>query len=150
MKKLAMLVCCLFAVSAIAAPRENVGVGVGTLIFEGQDGLVSQVLAVTTNGILGNQTFAITSGTLGAERPDALVQHDTLKKFVAENMASVAKDIATGEGESLDTIAELLAIPQEQRAAFAQSLQSKFGEIYSSDDVTDSEVVRGILAVANS
>src|SRR3569832_2439659 len=49
---------------AVAAPN-NVGCGVGTIIFEGQSGVAPQVLAVTTNGTLGNQTFFISSGTLG-------------------------------------------------------------------------------------
>jgi hypothetical protein len=43
----------------------STGCGLGTIIFEGQKGIAPQVLAVTTNGTSGNQTFGITSGTLG-------------------------------------------------------------------------------------
>src|SRR3569832_2346522 len=48
---------------AVAAPN-NVGCGGGTIIFEGQSGNTPQVLAVTTNGTLGNQTFGSAAGTL--------------------------------------------------------------------------------------
>ena len=37
--------------------------GWGSKVWEGQGGLAAKVLAVTTNGTSGNQTFAITSGT---------------------------------------------------------------------------------------
>ena len=53
--------------------ESNVGVGVGTMIFKGKDGLCSQVCAATTNGIFMNQTFAISSGTLMLLRMTALL-----------------------------------------------------------------------------
>src|SRR3569623_1425632 len=51
----------------MAAPN-NVGCGVGTIIFDGQSGAAPQVLAATTNGILGNQTFGITSAPSAVPR----------------------------------------------------------------------------------
>ncbi len=56
--------------------------GIGTLIFEGKDGLLSQVCAGTTNGILGNQTFGITSGTLNCEKFTAFASNEQLDGFV--------------------------------------------------------------------
>ena len=69
MKKLAISVLLASASMAFADKQSNVGIGLGTEIFKGHDGLMSQTAAATTNGIFGNQTFAITSGTLGAEKP---------------------------------------------------------------------------------
>jgi len=56
--KAVLLASTLPIASAIAAPN-NVGCGLGSTIFEGESGLVKQVLAVTTNGTSGNQTFGI-------------------------------------------------------------------------------------------
>ena len=40
---------------------DNCGCGLGTMIFDGNDGLISQIAAATTNGSFGNQTFGISS-----------------------------------------------------------------------------------------
>ena len=57
MKKFVSSILFFGAVSAFAVPQENVGVGVGTMIFENSDGLMSQTAAVTTNHIFCNQTI---------------------------------------------------------------------------------------------
>jgi len=44
------------------ADQKNTGYGLGFIVFEGQEGLVSQVCAATTNGTLANHTFGIISG----------------------------------------------------------------------------------------
>ncbi len=131
-------------------PKNNVGIGLGTIIFNGQEGLVSQVCAATTNGSFGNQTFAISSGTLGAEQPSTLVRNETLKIFVASNMDNLARDIAAGKGESLDTVAELLAVPADQRAAFCRRAKANFGAIYGSEKVTHLDVVQALTDLARS
>ena len=127
--------------------QDNVSVGFGTLIFQGQTGLVQQILAATTNGSFGNQTFAITSGTLGAQKADSLVKNETLRKFVAGNMDNLARDMATGKGEALDTLADLMAIPAAERSAFRSNLQANFSKIYTSSAVTELEVLRNLEKV---
>ncbi|MCK4487712.1 MAG: DUF3015 family protein [Desulfobacterales bacterium] len=49
------------------AEQNSTRYGLGPIIFEGKDGLVSQVCMVTTNGTLANQTLGITSGTSNCE-----------------------------------------------------------------------------------
>ena len=51
----------------------DTGCGVGTMIFKGKSGLAPHVLAVTTNGTFGNQTFGMTSGTLGCNVDQKIV-----------------------------------------------------------------------------
>ena len=67
MKKLLVLLFVGFMVigfsTALFADQKNYGCGLGSMAFEGNDGLISQVSAATTNGTSGNQTFGITSGT---------------------------------------------------------------------------------------
>ncbi|MDW8373300.1 MAG: DUF3015 family protein [Planctomycetota bacterium] len=145
------------AVLALSAPlyasddlRANVGIGLGTVIFEGQSGLLSQVLAATTNGCFGNQTFAITTGTLGARPWKGIVSNGDVQRFVADNMDRLARDIAAGEGETLETLAELIAIPRDQRRVFARNLQLHFTDIYTSPSVTSTEVVENIARIVAS
>ena len=127
--------------------EDNVGIGVGSLIFQGQTGLVQQVLAATTNGIFGNQTFAISSGTLGAKRPDALVKNDELRKFVAENMDNLAKDMARGQGETLTVVVELMGVPKAEQAACEKKFQKNFRVIYPTAKVTHLDVLKNIEKV---
>ena len=137
------------AVSLHAADdlRQNVGIGVGTMIFEGQQGLLSQICAATTNGCFGNQTFAITTGTLGARPWTGIVSNSEVQSFVRENMDQLAREMAAGQGESIDTLAELIAVPAAQRSEFAKTLQSKFDVIYASPTITSTEVVANIAQV---
>jgi len=151
----------LFTVSFIAltviclgtmawADQKNYGCGLGSIVFEGNDGLISQVSAVTTNGTFGNQTFGITSGTSNCEQFKTFASNEKINKFVAENMDSLAKDIARGHGEYLDTFAGLIAVPESQRAALYASLQANFSKIYTSDSVSYLDVLRNIDSVIAS
>lgn len=128
---------------------ENVGCGLGSVIMKEQDTAVFQALAVTTNQTLGNQTFGISSGTLECKQPARFVYNDKVKRFVADNMDTLAQDIAAGGGETLDTLSELLDIPSEQKPVFYASLQANFGEIYASGKVESADVLDGIATVKN-
>src|SRR5690606_21045070 len=68
-KILALAFVGLFPLAAGAQQVPSVGgCGLGSKLFEGQRGVAPQVLAVTTNGTFGNQTFGISSGTLGCNQ----------------------------------------------------------------------------------
>jgi hypothetical protein len=140
---LAVAGCSTLAVYAADIQR-NTGAGIGTMIFQDQDGLVSQTLAITTNGTFCNGLFAITSGTLNAEKAPRLVKQERLENFVADNMDALAQDIAAGQGESLDTLAELMEVDAAKRAQFRVTLKSNFGKIYSTEAVTSQDVVTRI------
>lgn len=129
----------------------NTGCGLGNQLFQeiGQDSILFQVLAVTTNGILGNQTFGITSGTLGCSKPTKIVKNERMEKFVAANMDTLAQDIATGNGEALDALAELMAVPAVQRDGFYALLQANFTNIYTSEKIQSSEVIDKIADIAS-
>ena len=145
MKKIIASLLIIAAPLAYADLQSNVGVGIGTIIFEGHEGLISQVCAATTNGTYGNQTFAITSGTLGAEQPTELWASKQLNDFVAENMNSLAQNIAQGQGESLEAICSILAV--EDTDAFNSKLQENFGDIYTSDEITHQDVISNMKRV---
>ncbi|HZV81247.1 MAG TPA: DUF3015 family protein [Geobacteraceae bacterium] len=143
------LVCASAACAASA--RANTGCGLGTVLWGNKaDGsIASQSLQATTNNIFGNQTFGITSGTLECSEPAKAVKNEHLNKFVQVNMDNLARDIAQGRGESLDTFAELLQVPVEKRPEFAAKLQSNFAKVFTSDQVVLADVIDNAVTVTN-
>ncbi|BCR03438.1 hypothetical protein DESUT3_05070 [Desulfuromonas versatilis] len=154
MKKILFLTSALALVVAGSAfagqAAKNTGCGLGTVLWgDKADGsILSQSLQATTNGTFGNQTFGITSGTLGCDQPESLAQSDKLFEFAAGNLDNLARDIARGSGESLDTLAELMAVPQGQRVVFNASLQQNFDEIFATGDETPGTVLIRIAKIA--
>lgn len=157
MKKLLVVavvvaVTCMLAGAALAAgeARMNTGCGLGYMLFKNNadNSIVLQSLQATTNGIFGNQTFGITSGTSECKQPKNFVSNERMNEFVLANMDNLAKDIAMGKGETLDAFAELMGVPAEQRAEFAGKLQASFGKIYTSHDVQMASVMDNIAAVS--
>ena len=149
MKKVLLLSMVLFLMAsgitfAAGAPRDNCGCGLGTLLFEGKDGLVQQIFAATTNGFLGTQTFGISSGTLNCNQPAKWASNEQLNKFVAENMDNLAKDAAMGQGEYVDTLAELMDVPGSKRVEFSQMLQDNFSNIFTEASVSHVDVIENI------
>lgn len=132
------------ATLAFAANKQNTGCGLGYLIMQGNDGLLYQILAVTTNGTFGNQTFGITSGTLECDKPGSFATREQLNRYVSENMDNLANDIARGQGEYLNTLAVLMEVSEGSRAEFYTRLQSNFSQIYPSSDITSVDVLTNI------
>jgi hypothetical protein len=151
MRKLAGIGSLIFLVMVLAgtslAADPNTGCGLGTMLFAENDGLLSQVGAVTTNSLFGNQTFGITFGTLDCNKPAAFASNEKLNKFVADNMDNLAADMAKGDGEYLDTLAMLMEVPQAERTTCYAKLQSNFSNIFTSESVTSQEIVTNIESV---
>lgn len=150
MKKIiiALAVTFLIASTVYAADlRDNCGCGLGSMFFQGKDGMLTNTAAALTNGVFGNQTFGISSGTLGCQRPARWVQNERLNQFVSRNMDNLAVDIAAGQGESLDTLAELTQIPAEKRTGFFTVLQENFSDIYPSAQVSHTHVIAKIAGL---
>jgi len=132
--------------SAFAAGNTNTGCGLGSVLLEDQSSTLMQVVATSLNGTSGNQTFGITSGTLNCDKPAKMVGNEKVNTFVAENMDTLAMDIAQGQGESLTTLATLMKV--EDKAAFAANLQANFDKIYTSDAVSSATVIDNIVTIA--
>ncbi|NIR60172.1 MAG: DUF3015 domain-containing protein [Gammaproteobacteria bacterium] len=134
------------ASAAFADNKNNVGCGVGSMAFDGRTEKHWQVLAVTTNGVLGNQTFGITSGTLGCD-PNGMVDSPTSMAYIDSNIDRLARDMSVGEGESLEGLAAVIGIPQDERSAFYVTTHEHFAEIYPTADVTAAQVNANLHAV---
>ena len=142
-----------FALTATAASADGIkgtgrygtaGCGLGSLVFGDQPGAV-QVLAATTNGTLGNQTFAITTGTSNCG--PGLVAQGT-KAFVEGNRVALAKDAARGQGDAIGAVAVINHC--ENLPAVAAALQRDFKSIFPSEQATDVQVTNALLKTLHS
>jgi hypothetical protein len=154
MKKLliftTVMVLTVFAGVCLAVDQKNTGCGLGSMAWSGQNGLFSQTCAATTNGTFGNQTFGITTGTSNCEQYKTVTFNEKLNVFVADNMGSLAKDMAKGSGEYLNTLAVLMSVPETERTGFYSTLQSNFPSIYTSETVTPADILKNIERVTSS
>jgi hypothetical protein len=145
----------IFASTSFAADmgmaRNNTGCGLGTVLFQGSanDSSLLQAFQATTNGTLGNQTFGISSGTSECNQPEKFAQNERLNEFVHANLDTLAKDIAQGGGESVQTLAELMQVPPEEREAFYRNLQTHFAEIFPRENVEYAQVVDTIVQLSS-
>jgi len=143
MKKLIVSIAAVAALSsaAIAGVNNQTGCGLGSMIIKDDSTAVMLSLQMTTNNIFGNQSFGITSGTSGCTKTK-IVMNERAEEFVASNMEQLAKEIAMGHGESVDTLAELLAV--ENKEVFASALQANYNSIYTSQNVEMADVLDNI------
>lgn len=125
----------------------STGCGLGTIVFEGQKGIAPQVLAVTTNGTSGNQTFGITSGTLGCTQEGVVRPPTKVRMLLMSSLDNLAVDMARADGETLDSLASLLSVEDRDRARFFAALQNNFVRIFPSENVTAEEVLVSLNAV---
>ncbi len=135
------------AVSTPAQARSYgpAGCGLGSLIFEPNSGF-TQIFAATTNGTFGNQTFGITSGTsncAGGSGGSA-----SAKAFVETNRAALARDIARGQGETIDGLSRLAGC--RASGAVGSSLQRRFDQIFTDASASDSQVSENVIQALRS
>src|SRR5882672_345138 len=133
----------LSAVPAFAfAQQNNIGTcGWGAKLFDGQSGIAPQVLAVTTNGTSGNQTFAITTGTSGCTQDGVVKSTWKTAMFIDGNKDRLARDMSIGNGETLDSLAHLIGVREEDRATFNRVVQANVSLIFPSGSTTGDSVV---------
>lgn len=154
MKKLILfIVGTLFTISAGTVYATEgygaAGCGLGSLVFGNEPGFV-QVFAATTNATSYSQLFGITSGTSNCEKQPKSFSNVRLNEFVGANMDNLAKDIAMGHGEALDTLAELIRISIQERESVYTKLQTNFSYIFSSENIEAADVIDRIISVINS
>ena len=67
--------------------------------------------------------------------------------FTNENAEALARDMAVGEGESLNVLAELLNIKSEDKARFFTLSKQNFSEIYSEENQNTLQVLSSLQNV---
>ena len=149
MKKV-FIIAVLSVVPAIALADNLGGCGWGVKLFDGDSGLAPQVLAATTNGTFGNQTFGISSGTSGCTRDGVVKSNWKTAMFIDGNKERLARDMSSGKGETLVSLAHLIGVRDEHRAAFNRVVQENLSRIFPSDKAATERIVVALKQVLSS
>ncbi len=137
-----------FLLPSLALASDNVGgCGWGSKLFDGQKGVPPQVLAATTNGSSGNQTFGISSGTSGCTQNGVVNSEWKTAAFIDANMNRLALDMSRGQGESLNSLGSLIGVSPADQVAFNSTLQSNFTQVFSSSTTSSTDVAAGLKNV---
>jgi|SRR5690554_4382267 len=137
----------LASASTMAFANGPAGCGLGTaVVFPDANEWYEHVLAATTNGTSGNQTFGMTSGTLGCEAANGPLK--LAQAFMEDNMDQLAADVARGEGETLAALAEVIGVEAQDSAAFNRTMQSNFDNLFSTEATSGSayEAMKAAMA----
>ena len=120
------------------------GCGLGSMAFEGKTDKVSQVLAATTNGTSGNQTFGISSGTLNCTTDGMIKKSQAQQAFAEVNFEDLSQEMAQGHGEHLRAFAHLFGCSAESVNTFGRVVQQHYSDIFSSADVTPAALIQSV------
>jgi Protein of unknown function (DUF3015) len=146
MKKLiaAVTLIAAFPTAALAAADNVGGCGLGSMLFKEKSGVAPQILAVTTNGSFGNQTFGISSGTLGCTQDGVVHSNMKTAMFIDNNKDQLARDMSVGSGETLASLSHLIGVKTEDQAAFNRLTKDNLARIFPSDNVATTQVIASL------
>jgi hypothetical protein len=124
------------------------GCGLGYVLFGHNDNSpVMQVLAATTNGISGNQTFGMTTGTSGCTDDGAVKFVKEAEVFAEVNLDTLRREMATGQGEFVTSFAALLGARGEEIPALCQLFQKEYTAIFPTSATTSAEMLANLSGV---
>lgn len=142
MNKLLLACAFLFSGSVLAQTIGPAGCGLGNMALGGSE---HQIFASTTNGISGNQTFGITSGTSNCVDGSGTAR---LEAFIEGNRVALETEAARGEGETVESLAQILKCPSTDKVGAV--LKSSYTEIFSTPNASASEVGGKVMEVLKS
>ncbi|HOI43236.1 MAG TPA: DUF3015 family protein [Elusimicrobiales bacterium] len=133
MKKiLATVIALSFSSAAFAADYGSAGCGLGSLAFQKND--MTQILAATTNGTFGSQTFGITFGTSNCNAEGMVKLSMARESFIEANYKDLSRDAAAGKGEYVNSLAVLYGYTPQNAWQFSQLLQKNYTTIFAAND----------------
>lgn len=142
----ATLVGASLAGNSFAGKYGSAGCGLGSMIFEDQAGPI-QILALTTNGFMGNQTFAITTGTLNCTEDGVSLKDKEQEFFANANFESLNQEMAQGSGENLQAMAYLFGCSGEGVTTFSAMAQDNYGTIFPEGKTSSVEMLSNLKDV---
>lgn len=127
-------------------PYGTAGCGLGSIAFGDEPGMM-QILASTTNGTFGTQTFGISSGTSNCDVTRG-GKRASLDNYIAANQVTLSNDAARGNGETIGGLAVVLGC--EDPYLLGSSMKANYGKIFPSADVEVQDVSKAILETVHS
>jgi len=125
------------------------GCGLGYMLFQGQRGLIPQVLAATTNGTFGNQTFGMTTGTSGCSQDGIVSREHETALYAQATIENLSQEMAQGQGEHLSSLASLMGVPSDLQPVFFQLTQEHYATLFpreQNDAIEMLTALRSLLA----
>jgi hypothetical protein len=135
------------SITALAGAAGGTGCGWGQILFDGQSGTPSHVLAMTTNNTTGNNTLGVTSGTNGCSATGTITYSGKSMVDISLIMDEFSEDVARGDGEVLTTVAVSLGIDPSDREEFKKAMHENFSKLFPSKDVTTDELLAAMWSV---
>lgn len=135
--------------SAPANAIDSTGCGLGSMAWRGQSGIGPQVLAATTNGTFGTQTFGITFGTSGCD-PNGRITGGTGRMtlaFLENNLEQYAMDAAAGHGETIETLAGILNIDSDKLGEISKQ---NFAYLFANENADALDVTLKLFTVVQA
>jgi hypothetical protein len=126
MKKILIIMAVVISSVSFAKSHGPAGCGLGSIVLEGKEGLVFNVLAATLNGTSANQTFGMSTGTLGCE--DAKTAKVSAVSFIEGNKVALTNDIARGNGETLEAYLSVVGKTNANKETLKNNFSSIFAE----------------------
>ena len=124
--------------------EKEVHCGPGTMMFGSEPGKARHTLASTSN-YLSSHSFSLSSGTSGCNPKDVIYSNAKQKIFIKRNYDSIKQDIATGSGDYILTLSDLMGCPAHTRDVYTKVAQDNFKEIYIHDKNNNSNSSDWIL-----
>jgi hypothetical protein len=131
----------LYTATASAQGYGMAGCGLGSLVFQSDNSMIKQILASTTNGTFGSQTFGITSGTSNCTSGGVLKSEKEQAAFVEVNFRDLKRDMAAGGGEFLNSFGTLLGCEDSAKAKLGKMTQEKYETLVPSDSTTPMQLL---------
>ncbi len=121
-----------FSAGAMAASYGSAGCGLGSLVFQGNG--PTQILAATTNGTFGSQTFGLTFGTSNCNNKGLVKLGMQRESFIEANYKDLSRDVASGKGEYVTNLAKLYGFTTENTGKFTALLQKNHTTIFAANN----------------
>ena len=134
----------LHAAPAAAQGYGMAGCGLGSLVFQNDNAMVKQILAATTNGTFGSQTFGITSGTSNCTSGGVLKSEKEQAAFVEVNFRDLKHNMAAGGGEFLSSFGTLLGCEESAKPALAKMTQEKYETLVPSETTSPMQLLSSV------
>jgi hypothetical protein len=120
------------------------GCGLGALVFGKENTTLKQVLAATTNGSFGTQTFGITSGTSNCTSGGVVALRREQTAFAEVNFQDLKRNMAMGGGEFLASFSTLLGCEEAAKPVLFRLVQQKYEVILPAETTSPLEMLGGV------
>ena len=118
------------------------GCGLGSVVIGARG---AQISAGTTNGTFWNQTFGITFGTLNCIDSSKAMAAEKVDRYLKGNTNMLAIDMVRGQGEHIDSVADILGCSDKNR--FQAAMKSGYHTVFPESDRTYMQVTDSVISV---